>query len=81
LIQYLALEIPAVSSPVGVNKSIIEEDINGYFADSTMEWYLAIEKLILDKELRKDMGNNGRKKIIEQYSLLSNEANFINLFS
>ncbi len=81
LIQYLALEMPAVSSPVGVNNSIIEEGINGYFANSTLEWYLAIEKLILNKELRKKMGNAGRKKIIEQYSLLSNEANFISLFS
>ena len=81
IIQYLALEMPAVSSPVGVNNSLIEERINGYFANSTMEWYLAIEKLILDKELRKEMGNKGRKKIINQYSLLSNEANFISLFS
>jgi len=81
LIQYLSLEMPAVSSPVGVNNSIIEEGINGYFANSTLEWYLAIEKLILDKELRKKMGNSGRKKIIERYSLFSNEACFISLFS
>jgi glycosyltransferase involved in cell wall biosynthesis len=81
LIQYLALEIPAVSSPIGVNNSIIEEGINGYFANSTMEWYYSIEKLMLDKELRKKMGKAGRKKIIEQYSLRSNEANFIGLFS
>jgi len=81
LIQYLALDIPAVSSPVGVNSSIIEEGTNGYLANSTEEWYHAIEKLLLDKELRKKMGNAGRKKITEQYSVLANEANFIGLFS
>ena len=81
LIQYLALEIPAISSLVGVNNSIIEEGINGYFANSTTEWYNAIEKLMLDHELRKKMGNAGRKKIIEHYSLHSNESNFIRLFN
>lgn len=81
LIQYLALEMPAVSSSIGVNNNIIEESINGYFADSTIEWYNAIEKLMLDKALRKRMGSAGREKIIEYYSLLSNKANFIRLFS
>lgn len=81
LVQYLALEIPAVSSPVGVNTCIIEEGINGYFANSTTEWYHAIEKLMLDQVLREKLGGAGRNKIIEQYSLLSNESNFISLFS
>ncbi len=81
LIQYMALEIPAISSPVGLNNTIIEDGINGYFANSTTEWYNAIEKLMLDKALRKKMGGAGRKKIIEHYSLVSNEANFIRLFS
>ena len=30
LIQYLSLAIPALASPVGVNKVIIQEGINGY---------------------------------------------------
>ena len=81
LIQYLSLGIPAVSSPIGVNKTIIEEGINGFFASTDEEWYAAIEKLILDKELRKCMGKSGRKKVLAHYSLLSNERNFMSLFS
>lgn len=81
LIQYFALGIPAVASPVGVNKIIIEEGINGYMANSDMEWYNAIEKLILDASLRKRMGMAGRNKIIDHYSLQSNTDNFIDLFS
>jgi glycosyltransferase involved in cell wall biosynthesis len=80
LIQYLALEIPAVSSPVGVNKIIIEEGVNGFFARNDAEWYTAIEKLILDPSLRKRMGAEGRKKITAHYSLQSNEQNFLSLF-
>lgn len=81
LIQYLSLEIPAVASPVGVNKKIIEEGVNGFLCDTEEQWYAAIEKLILDKNLRKQLGKNGRKKIINAYSLLSNADNFLSLFS
>jgi glycosyltransferase involved in cell wall biosynthesis len=81
LIQYLSLGIPAVSSPVGVNKTIIDEGINGFFASTDEGWFTAIEKLILDADLRKKMGLAGRSKIIARYSLLSNEANFLSLFN
>ena len=81
LIQYLALGIPAVSSSVGVNKKIIEQGVNGYFADTDEEWYNNIEKLIVDAALRKQMGTAGRKKMVAQYSLQSNENNFMHLFS
>jgi glycosyltransferase involved in cell wall biosynthesis len=81
LIQYLALEIPAVASPVGVNKKIVEQNVNGFLCNTETEWYVSIEKLILDVELRKNMGREGRKKIIREYSLLSNQQNFLSLFS
>jgi glycosyltransferase involved in cell wall biosynthesis len=81
LIQYLSLGIPSVSSSVGVNKKIIEEGVNGYFADCDEDWYNSIEKLLLNATLRKRMGTAGRQKMIAQYSLQSNEMNFLNLFS
>jgi glycosyltransferase involved in cell wall biosynthesis len=81
LIQYLALGMPAVSSPVGVNKIIIEDGINGFFANTADDWYNKIELLLLDAALRKKMGNAGRQKMINQYSLQSNMNNFLGLFS
>lgn len=79
-LQYMALEIPAVVSPVGVNSDIIENGITGYLAKSTADWYLYLEKLIKDKDLRKKIGTRGRKKIIEVYSVDANASNFISLF-
>jgi len=81
LIQYLSLEIPAVSSSVGVNKLIIEHGINGFLCSTEEEWYHAIETMIKDSELRKSMGKEGRKKIIKHYSLRSNKDNFLNIFN
>lgn len=80
LIQYLSLEIPAVASNIGVNKEIIEHGINGFLCDTDEDWYVAIEKLILHKELRRQMGKAGRQKIIKEYSLQSNSENFLSLF-
>jgi glycosyltransferase involved in cell wall biosynthesis len=81
LIQYLSLGIPAVSSPVGVNKKIIEQGINGFLCLNEEQWYQAIEKLLLDAALRKKMGITGREKIVKEYSLLSNKENFLGLFN
>lgn len=81
LVQYLALGIPAVSSPVGVNKKIVDNGINGLLCETDDDWYKAIEILINDKALRSKMGIDGRKKITRAYSLLSNKENFLQLFS
>lgn len=81
LIQYLALEIPSVASPIGVNSEVIEEGINGFLCSTEEEWYTALEKLLLNAELRKKMGKAGRNKIVREYSLQSNASNFLSLFS
>ncbi len=81
LIQYLSLGMAAVSSAVGVNKKIVDNGINGILCETNEDWYNAIEQLINDAGLRKRMGEDGRKKIVREYSLLANQKNFIDLFS
>ena len=81
LIQYLALGIPAVASPVGVNNQIIEEGKNGFLCSNHQEWQHALATLIKDASLRQQYGNSGKEKMLNRYSLTSNETNFINLFS
>jgi glycosyltransferase involved in cell wall biosynthesis len=81
LIQYMSLGIAVVASPVGVNEIIVDEAINGFLCKSKKEWIESLEKLILDVELRKQMGSEGRKKIEQFYSVKSNTSNFLSLFS
>ncbi len=79
-LQYMALQLPVVASPVGVNSKIIEDGISGFLCNSPEEWIAALRNLIRDSNLRKSMGANGRNKIREHYSVLSNSANFLSLF-
>jgi glycosyltransferase involved in cell wall biosynthesis len=80
LIQYLSLGIPAVASPVGVNKNIIEQGVNGYLCDSTEAWQTALFALINNSSLRKEMGTNGRREIIDRFSIQAYEQIFLGLF-
>lgn len=79
-LQYMALEIPTIASPVGVNTIIIDHGKNGFLCSSREEWVSALETLIQDEALRKSFGKNGRQKIIDQFSVTSNASTFLSLF-
>jgi glycosyltransferase involved in cell wall biosynthesis len=79
-LQYMALEIPSVVSPVGVNTSIINHECEGFLCRSNEEWLSALERLIVDKDLRMKLGKAGHKKVIDHYSVSSNTSNFLSLF-
>lgn len=70
-IQYMGLNKPTVMSPVGVNTEIIQDGVNGYLASTENEWVEKLSMLIESKELRKTIGEAGRKTIEEKYSLNS----------
>lgn len=79
-LQYMALKFPAIASPVGVNATIIQHGVNGLLCEGPQEWEEALRKLIEDSNLRKAMGDKGRQTVLENYSVLSNSANFLSLF-
>ena len=79
-LQYMAMEIPAVVSPVGINREIVQDGVHGYWCSTEIEWYARLEELILNPEKRLAMGKQGRKRIIDFYSVTSNADNFFSLF-
>lgn len=80
ILQYMALGIPAVASPVGVNKQIIENGKNGFLSSSEADWISQISMLITDQELRKEIGSRGREYVLKNYSVASNTSTFLSLF-
>lgn len=69
LLQYMAAGIPSVASPVGVNKEIISDGVNGFFASSSDEWYEKLLMLCEDSELRNKIDLVGRMTVEEKYSI------------
>lgn len=69
LIQYMACGKPVVATPVGVNKVIVRQGVNGFLANTEAEWCDAIDVLCQDAALRKRMGDEGRKIMEQNYSL------------
>lgn len=79
-LQFMALNIPVAISPVGVNAMIIEDNINGYLCENNEEWSKSLSQLLSDAQLRKNIGQKGREKVIENYSVLSVKDSFLSLF-
>jgi len=67
-LQYMSMAIPVVSSPVGVNKEIIQDGINGFLAKDEKEWIEKLALLIKNTNLRQKMGLLARKTVEERYS-------------
>jgi len=79
-LQYMAMEIPVVASPVGVNTEIIQDGINGFLASSDEEWVEKLTLLIENPELRQKLGKAGRLTVIERYSVEANKHKYLRLF-
>lgn len=69
LFQYMAAGKPVLASPVGINREIVVHGKNGFLCETGEEWYLRFCELLDDKNLRQEMGNFGRKRFLENYSL------------
>lgn len=80
-LQYMALGIPPVLSPVGVNKEIVQHGKNGYFALTQEEWLRALKELIENPELREKMGFYARQAVTARFSVEANADTFVGLFA
>ncbi len=79
-LQYMALEIPTIMSPVGVNTEIINDGENGFLASNEDEWVEKLSLLIENHDLREKLGKAGRKTVEEKYSVKANYQKYLDLF-
>jgi glycosyltransferase involved in cell wall biosynthesis len=67
-LQYMALGVPTICSPVGVNSEIIRDGHNGLLASSDDEWVEKLTRLLRSPEERARLGRAGRQTVEERYS-------------
>ena len=69
LLQYMAVAVPAVASPVGINRILVSDGVDGFHATGEEEWVDRLCRLIRDADLRRQMGAAGRRKMEREYAL------------
>lgn len=82
VLEASACSKPVVVSNVGGLPEIVEDGITGFIVEKENPEVLAeaLEKLILDIDLRIQMGKNGRNKVINEYNWKDSVAAMISIY-
>ncbi len=79
-LQYMALGVPAIVSPVGVNTEIIQDGQNGFLASTQEEWVEKICRLVQDTGLRRQFARAGRATVESRYSANAQAPRLLEIF-
>ena len=79
-LQFMALGIPTVCSPVGVNTDIIHDGENGFIAATEDEWVDKLSRLLRSHELRQRLGHAGRATVEQTYSAITQTPRVYEIF-
>ena len=63
------VKVPTVAAATQTFKEAIEDSVDGFVANGEEECFEKLEKLIVDENLRKDIGEKAYQKAIEKYSV------------
>lgn len=80
-LQYMSLGIPALVSPYGVNKHIVEDGATGFHCKSETDWINNILYLAENLTQLEEMGKRARLFIENNYSVRANKDKYLHLFS
>ena len=80
-LQYMALGVPPLVSPVGMNPEVVQDGQNGYVCATPADWERRLRQLLADPGLRQRLGQAARATVEARYSVRANTPNFLALFS
>jgi glycosyltransferase involved in cell wall biosynthesis len=79
VLQYMAAGLPVVANPVGVQADLVRPGETGFLARTPAEWVEAARRLSADPELRRRMGEAGRRRVEAEYSVAAGAARWLTL--
>jgi glycosyltransferase involved in cell wall biosynthesis len=68
-IQYMAVGVPFVATPIGTMAEIGCTGVTHLTATTNDEWHEALTLLLANQAMRDEMGKAGRRHVVEHYSL------------
>jgi glycosyltransferase involved in cell wall biosynthesis len=68
MLQYMAVGVPVIVSPVGMNRDVLALGSVGLSATNPAEWLEAFERLYADREAARTMGKAGRAVVEQSFS-------------
>ncbi len=77
VVQYLAAGVPAVVSPVGLNRDLAIPGKTGLWAEDIDDWTDKISELVDHPDKRMKMGLAGRKLVEKEYSLQAQAPRYL----
>jgi L-malate glycosyltransferase len=80
LVQYMALGIPPVATPLGSNAAVIQEGETGFLASSDDDWRRIIRRLADDPGLRTQVGRRAAEVAHQRYTLQANAEKIVAAF-
>ena len=79
-LQYMALGVPTVCSPVGVNSEIIQDGETGLLASTDDEWVEKLSGLLRSADERARLGRAGRETVEARYSATVQAPRVLEIF-
>lgn len=68
MLQYMAVGLPVIASPVGMNKDILQKAEVGLSASNPEQWYDALKIFYNDSALQTQLGETGRRIVEQSYN-------------
>jgi glycosyltransferase involved in cell wall biosynthesis len=81
LLQYMAVSLPCVASPVGANTEAVIDGFNGFHAAADVDWERGLERLIISAPLRAELGANGHAHVARRYSMRAYQTQYLALLA
>jgi len=79
-IQYMGMGIPVVASNAGYTARVVQDKKTGYIVETPDEWLTALTALLDDARLRQSLGEAGRIRVEEHFSLQANRHKYLDVF-
>ena len=80
-LTYMSIGIPFVATAYGTNFRIMEDGVQGFLAKNNEVWENRLIELIDNVAMREKMGKEGRKRVVEKYSVRANFPGYLKVFN